>query len=98
MNFKNFLNFERMVTPVIIKILFFIGLILVAITSIGIFFSGIIGGFGDGGFLSILVGLIGGPLTFILGALMVRIYSELLILLFRMNESLTDIKELLKKE
>jgi len=98
MNLKNFLSFERMITPVIIKILFWIGLIIVAITAIFVFFGGIIGGFSDGGFLSILGGLIGGPVVLVLGGLGVRIYAELLILAFRINENLTDIKNLLAKE
>ena len=98
MNFRSFLSFERMITPVIITILFWIGLIAVAITSLVVFFGGIIGGFNDGGFGSVVVGLFGGPLVFVLGALMVRIYAELLILAFRINETLTDIKNELKKE
>jgi hypothetical protein len=98
MNFSSFLNFERMITPVIITILFWIGLIIVAISALVVFFGGIIGGLNGDGFGSVLGGLFGGPLVFILGGLMVRIYSELLILAFRINETLTDIKNELKKE
>ncbi|HSG25914.1 MAG TPA: DUF4282 domain-containing protein [Anaerolineales bacterium] len=98
MNFRSFLNFERMITPVIITILFWIGLIIVAISALVVFFGGIIGGLNGDGFGSVLGGLFGGPLVFILGGLMVRIYSELLILAFRINETLTDIKNELKKE
>jgi hypothetical protein len=98
MNFRSFLNFERMITPVIITILFWIGLIIVAISALVVFFGGIIGGLNGDGFGSVIGGLFGGPLVFILGGLMVRIYSELLILAFRINETLTDIKNELKKE
>lgn len=42
-------------------------------------------------------GLIGGLITVILGMLVARIYAELLILFFRINETLTDIKGLLQK-
>jgi len=98
MNFRSFLSFERMITPVIITILFWIGLIIVAISALVVFFGGIIGGLNGDGFGSVLGGLFGGPLVFILGGLMVRIYSELLILAFRINETLTDIKNELKKE
>lgn len=101
MNIKNFLSFERMITPIIIKILFWIGLIGSAIGGLVVFFSAVIAGISDGGFGSIvggfLIGLIGGILTFALGALATRIYSELLILAFRINETLTDIKHLLEK-
>ena len=98
MNFRNFLSFERMITPVIITILFWIGLIVVALSAIYVFFSGIYNGINGEGFGSVLGGLFGGPLVFVLGGLMVRIYAELLILAFRINETLTDIKNELKKE
>jgi len=101
MNIKNFLSFERMITPVIIKILFWIGLIGSAIGGLVVFFTSVAGGIANGGFgniiLGFLVGLIGGILAFALGALATRIYSELLILAFRINETLTDIKHLLEK-
>ncbi len=44
MNWKSFFSFERMVTPVIIKVLFWIGLIASIITGLVIFFGGIISG------------------------------------------------------
>lgn len=95
MNWKSFISFERMITPVIIKVLFWIGMILSIIGGLIVFFSGVIAGISDGDFLLILGGLVGGPLSAILGVLMVRIYCELLILFFRINETLTDIKKLL---
>lgn len=100
MSFKNFLSFERMITPIIIKILFYIGLIASLIGGIVFFsttaFTGIrFRGFGQilWGFL---VGGLGGILIFFLGALFTRIYAELLILVFRINESLTNIKTLMQ--
>ena len=102
MNLKSFLSFERMITPVIIKVLFYIGLISSVIGGIIIFFSAVFAGFANGGFGSILLGLFGGlilgALTIILGALTARIYAELLILFFRINETLTDIKTLLQEK
>ena len=100
MKLKNFLSFERMITPVIIKVVFYIGLVGSAIGGIVFFFSMLIGGFQDGGFGAILgrflIGLIGGLLIVFLGALVTRIYAETLILVFRINETLTDIKQYLK--
>ena len=101
MKFKNFLSFERMITPVIIKVLFYIGLIGSLIGGIAVFIVAVIAGFSDGGVGAILFGLIGGLIggliTAILGMLVARIYAELLILFFRINETLTDIKGLLQK-
>lgn len=102
MNFKSFLSFERMITPVIIKILFWIGLVASAISGIVFFFTTFFGGISMGDFLPIvggfLLGLIGGIIIFVLGALATRIYAELLILAFRINETLTDIKVLLQEK
>lgn len=102
MNLKRFFNFDRMITPVIIKILFYIGLVGSAISGIVFFFTTLIAGINRGSFGAILggflLGLLGGIVAVALGALMARIYSELLIVVFQINESLTDIKELLRKE
>jgi len=95
MDWKSFLSFERMVTPVIIKILFWIGLIASIIGGVIVFFGGIITGISQSEFGTILGGLIGGPLIILLGGLIARIYCELLILAFRINETLTDIKKIL---
>ena len=102
MKFKNFLSFERMITPVIIKVLFYIGLVVSVIGGIVVFIGSVIAGFMDGGVGAILLGLIGGLiggiLTVFLGVLATRIYAELLILFFRINETLTDIKGLLQEK
>jgi len=88
----DFLKFRKMITPVIIQVLFWVG---VAVSVIGglITMGSSFGSYG-GGVGTFLMGL----LTLILGPVVVRIYCELLILFFRMNESLTEIKEGLAKK
>lgn len=98
MDLKSFLSFERMITPVIIKFLFWIGLIASVITGVIVFFGGIISGISEGEIGTVLLSLIGGPAVIFLGALVARLYSELLILAFRINETLTDIKKLLAEK
>ncbi len=102
LKFKRFFSFERMITPVIIKILFWIGFIGSIIGGIVVFVGSLISGISDGAFpsiaLGLLVGALGGVLTFGLGALFTRIYCELMILAFRINETLTDIKILLENK
>jgi hypothetical protein len=101
MKLKNLLSFERMITPVIIKVLFWIGLIGSVVGGIVLFFTVLIGGISDGSFGGIvgsfLLGLVGGLLVMFLGILLTRIYAEMLILVFQINESLTDIKYLIEK-
>mgnify|MGYP001209083294 CR=1 FL=1 len=98
---KRFFSFERMITPIIIKILFWIGLVISAVTGVVVFVTAVINAFSDGDPLAIILGLLlgalGAILAFALGALITRIYAELLILAFQINESLTDIKVLLEK-
>lgn len=84
----DFLAFRRMVTPVIIQVLFWL---LVASCVFG-------------GLAMMLVGLLAsyrvepawillGLFLMTLGPILVRIYCETLILFFRINETLTDIKD-----
>lgn len=98
MNWRDFLNFRRMITPVIIKILFWVGVGSSVLAGIGVFFGGIIGGIADGEFGAAIGGLIGGPIVILLGVVITRIYCELLILFFQINDTLTDIRNLLQRQ
>jgi len=79
---NDFLSFRRMITPIFIQVIFW--------TFVLIF---VLGG---------LVGLLGGDtggerfyglLVLLLGPLIVRVYCEIVIIFFRMNETLTDIRD-----
>lgn len=74
---SDFLRFRRMITPIIIEAIFWIG----AIASVVL--------------LREYVDL---PLAFalIVGPLAVRVWCEFLILFFRMNETLTDLRNILQ--
>jgi hypothetical protein len=78
---QDLLGFDKMVTPVIIRILYFLGLIGVLVATVVSLFQG-----------SILAAI--GILVF--GAIMVRVYSELLILLFRIHDNLVSINQQMK--
>ncbi|MGY4688568.1 DUF4282 domain-containing protein [Salibacterium sp. K-3] len=82
---NNFLNFNTMITPVIIKVIFWIGVVLSIIGGLIQFFIGMTADFGGGG--QVFLGL----LTIVLGPLFTRIYCELLIIFFKMQESLHQI-------
>jgi len=91
-NIGDFLKFRKMITPVIIQILFWIGvagMVIAGLVTMATSFGRFGGGAGQffGGFFIIILGPVG-----------VRIYCELLILLFRMNETLTEIKNGLSKK
>ncbi len=83
---QDFWAFRRMITPVIIQILFWIGIAVCVIGGI----VAIIAGAAGGRALFALQGL----MTLILGPIAVRVYLELIIVMFRINETLTDIKNI----
>jgi len=73
----DYLTFRRMITPVFIQIIFWIAVIGIVIA----------------GLVQISNGkTAAGILLLLLGPLGVRIYAEILIVIFRMNESLLDIR------
>ena len=89
---EDFLKFRKMITPVIIQILFWVGAascVIAALVVIALSFGSSGGGAAQ---------FLGGLLMLVLGPVLVRIYCELLILFFRMNETLTDIKNGLAKK
>lgn len=77
---KSFLNFDSMVTPKIITVIYWLSIIAVVISGFVSMFSGY-QGFTFGSFL-MGVGIIVG------GILMTRIYCELFIVIFKINENL----------
>lgn len=81
---EDFLNFRKMVSPVIIKGLFWlqvIGFILFGISQMS-----------NGG-----TGVILGILIMLIGPFIARIISETMILAFMINETLTDIRTELRR-
>ena len=74
MNFSQFTKFDKMITPSIIKILFWIGTIFSVITGLVMMFQG--------GF-AVITGLF----TIVLGPIATRVYCELLIVIFKIHRS-----------
>jgi Domain of unknown function (DUF4282) len=83
---NDFFSFRTMITPFIIQIIFWIGVALCIIFGLGIILVG--SRFGNGG-------PVYGLLLLIFGPVVVRIYCEILIIFFRINETLTEIKHTL---
>ncbi len=97
MNWKDFISFRKMVTPVIIQVVFWIGVAIVLISGLVGFISGLISGIGDGSVGAVLMALFGVPIVTVLGLLLVRLYTELLIVIFRIHDSLVAIEQLLRQ-
>lgn len=86
---RDFLAFRTMVTPVIIQILFWLGVLTCVIVGLGFIFTAVGWGYERN--------LYKGLLILFLGPLGVRIYCEILIVFFRINETLTEIKHVLEE-
>jgi ABC-type dipeptide/oligopeptide/nickel transport system permease subunit len=87
---KDFWAFRTMVTPVIIQIIFWVGVVVCVITGLGFL------GFGLAGYYASGLNVFKGLMILILGPLAVRVYCEILIIFFRINETLTEIKHALE--
>ena len=85
---KDFFAFRTMITPVIIQIIFWVGVALCIIFGLVAIFVG--SRYGNGGPLY-------GVLLIFLGPVAVRIYCEILIIFFGINETLTEIKHTLEE-
>ncbi len=81
---KDFLSFRKMLTPLIIQVLFWLGSAVCALAGLIIFVAGVSSNEAGGALLGLII-LVAAPIA-------VRIWCELCILFFRMNETLTDIK------
>ncbi|MCP3942847.1 MAG: DUF4282 domain-containing protein [Desulfobacteraceae bacterium] len=81
---KDVFFFDNMLTPKIITVVYWLLLLGAVITGLGFMFGGF-EGFTFGKFLLGLVSIIG-------GAVGARIWCELLIVLFKMNEALQEMR------
>ncbi len=82
----DFLAFRKMITPTIIQIIFWLGVLVCVIVAFGAIVGGsAMSGTGMGGPLY-------GLLILVLGPVLVRVYCELLIVLFRIYDSLSAIE------
>ncbi|MFW6146202.1 MAG: DUF4282 domain-containing protein [Planctomycetota bacterium] len=83
--FVDFLAFRKMITPVIIQILFWLGLVFCLIAGVGLIIEGSGSRYGVEQVVAGLLLLVFGPIAW-------RVYCEVLILFFRMNSTLSDIR------
>jgi hypothetical protein len=80
------------VTPTIIRVISGVFLLSVGLSTLMLGISGLMAMFSDQVLVGIATLFIGCPLMAILGVLFARIYTELLIVLFRIAENLVQIE------
>jgi hypothetical protein len=87
---EDFLKFKKMLTPIIIQILFWVSVAACVLFGFMSIARGVSSSYG-GGFLVFF-----GLMWILVGPVVVRIYCELLIVIFSINDTLTEVKDLLK--
>lgn len=87
---QDFLRFKKMITPTIIQILFWIGVAVSVISGLISIIGGATSSYGRGGAMVLM-----GIFWIVVGPVLVRLYCELLIVIFSINDTLTDIKNAL---
>ncbi|MEI6675922.1 MAG: DUF4282 domain-containing protein [Verrucomicrobiota bacterium] len=87
---EDFIKFKKMITPVIIQILFWIGTVVSVIAGLVSMVGGASAHYGGGSMVFM------GLLLILLGPIVTRIYCEILIVIFSINDTLTEVKNLLK--
>lgn len=88
------LSFSEFVTTKMIKILYILLLILVAIGFVIALFSGLITMFSRGGFLAGLVAIVLAPIGALIYIILARMWMELIIVVFRIAENTTELVRL----
>lgn len=86
-----YLSFRRMITPVIIQVIFWLGVAACVIGGLVLIVAGAGARYGGGG------QVLSGIFLLLLGPLGIRVYCELLIVFFKMLELLREISEKIGK-
>lgn len=92
------LSFSEFVTTRLIKILYILLLILIAIGFIVAVISGLVTMFSRGGFLAGLLAIVFAPIGALVWVIMARVWMELIIVVFRIAENTTDLVQLKQSE
>ncbi|HZW68172.1 MAG TPA: DUF4282 domain-containing protein [Pseudogracilibacillus sp.] len=87
-----FLKFEKMITPLFIQLIFWIGFALSVVFGLFMIGYGIIAD--AGGLAQIGLGL----LSLFLGPIILRVYCEMLIVVFKMQGALISIRDILNNQ
>ncbi|MCL2377347.1 MAG: DUF4282 domain-containing protein [Defluviitaleaceae bacterium] len=91
-NFTKFINFDIMITPMIIKIVYIAGSIMIVLMPFWMMITGGIAG----GFLGAIAGLFFGVIIAAVSLVLFRLACEQIKLFFSIHKELKDVKEKMK--
>jgi hypothetical protein len=89
---SSFMNFDEFIFPKVVKIIYWIGLVLIGLGTLASMFGSLMASSaigGGGGFLGFLFAIIGG----IVGVIVWRVMVELWIVLFSILDTLKEIRD-----
>lgn len=78
---SDFFSFRIMITPFLIRVTFFIGLALIILAALLAPFN-----------MGLVEGLVYGTLLLVVGPIVLRVYCELMIVVFSIHECLQDLR------
>lgn len=91
---QRWINFDEFVTPTIISIVYILGVILITLVALFVLVGGsLFGSTMDYGAWNILVSFILAILIFVFGNVLWRVYCEILMVIFKMNNHLNSIDQ-----
>lgn len=83
----SFWTFDKMVSPTIIQVIFWIGIGLIVLSALGQFIMALDNRYGGGEQMVVAVG------TLLIGPLVWRVYCELMIVIFRIHTTLRGVND-----
>ena len=84
-NTRDLFGFDKMLTPEIIKVIYWIGIVLAVLAGLGTILAGLWG--------KSMMGVVTGLLWLVFGPILVRVYCELLIVIFNIYNVLCEIRD-----
>ena len=92
---NEFLSFKKMITPIVIQIVFWLAAVIIVIAGCLSLFSvvttGAFASSRDAGPWALCIGIPVSVLLIVFGLLLARIYAEVLIVFFRIHDALNEI-------
>ncbi|MBX3430237.1 MAG: DUF4282 domain-containing protein [Hyphomonadaceae bacterium] len=93
--FQRFLSFDRLIGPMLVRLVYYVGLAVITFGAIGVLFAALMSIF-TGNFPQGIVQLIMAPLVAAVGLLYWRFVCELFMLAFRGYERLGQVRDLMR--
>ncbi|MEZ5970198.1 MAG: DUF4282 domain-containing protein [Hyphomonadaceae bacterium] len=93
--FQRFLTFDRLIGPMLVRLVYYVGLAVITFGAIGVLFAALMSIF-TGNFPQGIVQLIMAPLVAAVGLLYWRFVCELFMLAFRGYERLGQVRDLMR--